>query len=183
MNKTRISTDGISVYVSSGVQVSLFPKIILVLCNILIYGFIAWAVFYNSEENDGKTVVGISLLVLLVFCTLTRYTFWNFFGKENIIVNTKVISYNYDYGFFQTKLKTVKINKLATGIENERIIDDVEYGKVVFIGYDSNGLPTNIFETTILLSKADLKEIDTMIRQIFLNEFFDASKFTGYNLN
>lgn len=36
---------------------------------------------------------------------------WNFLGEERLIINTRSLSYQQHYGFFNTALQTISLNK------------------------------------------------------------------------
>ncbi len=125
------------------------------------------------------------VIVLLLFIGLPlKYLLWNLYGYEELIVNTKTISWSYDYGFFRTNLNTVKYYRLGTGYEKVRGDEKDEVGRLVFYNYrETDNLPEIIHQTTVLINKAELKEFDKSITAIFRNEFLNENGFIPFSEN
>ena len=101
-----------------------------------------------------------------------RYLIWNLYGKENLIINSKTISYNYDYGFIRTNLKTIPFYHLGAGIELYKENKGIQEGKLILYNFRAqDNLPEIIHETTVLVNLEDVKEIDIEISKLFLKEF------------
>lgn len=100
-DKFIINTDGVCVYVSVSVTNSLVGKILLLLANgialtVLVLSVVEW-------------IPALLLVTLVMLALLMRYTLWNLFGAENLIINTKSLSYQHDYGFWKTGYTTKDI--------------------------------------------------------------------------
>lgn len=184
-NKVVISTDNINIYVLMTVNANKIGKIILSVMILLGFSFsIGLFVFIPNEDSGEYFLLLIAALILFLFFPM-KYLLWNLYGEEEIIINTKSISYSYSYGFIKTNLQTIKFNILGTGYEPIRIsADNNELGKLNFYDYsvDTN-LPFLIFQTSVLIPKEKLFEIDQMINEVFVNERYGEFRFHPYSLN
>lgn len=132
----------------------------------------------------GETLNKILILFILFIFLPIRFLAWNLFGKESLIVNTKTISYCYDYGIIRTNLKTIHYDRLGTGFLSNRKDNEKEFGNLIFYNYNKdNNLPEVIHQTSVLIELEKLKEIDLLIQIIFENEFNEKHGFTAYSLN
>lgn len=114
-NRIEINSDGINAYAKISVNASkLGIKILagfLVLEIIIVLGLL-----WQLKSEEVISVIIPILIGLIIFVGLPiKYLLWNLYGNEELIVNTKTISWLYDYGFFKTNLQTVKYNRLGTG--------------------------------------------------------------------
>lgn len=183
-NRIEINSDGINAYAKISVNASQTGiKILsgfLILEIIIVLGLL-WQI--KSEEVISMIIP--ILIVLVVFVGLPiKYLLWNLYGKEELIVNTKSISWSYDYGFFKTNLQTVKYHRLGTGYEKVKGDDDKEVGKLIFYNYrEEDNLPEFIHQTTILLNKKEIEKFDKEISDVFANEFLNKNGFVPFSIN
>jgi hypothetical protein len=99
-------------------------------------------------------------------------------------VNTKTISFCYDYGILKTNLKTIHFDRLGTGFQIIREENDIEIGKLIFYNYRvKDNLPEVIHQTSVLLDNIDINEIDLEISNLFVNEFNERNGFIPYSEN
>ncbi len=109
---------------------------------------------------------------------------WNLFGKENLIINTKSLSYYRDYGVYRTNLKTLKHKRLATGFEWARTFDNIEYGNLIFEKYnDENDLPEHLYTTSIILNFESIEKINKEISKIYEIRMDEELDFHPISLN
>jgi hypothetical protein len=183
-NELNIYSDDINVFVTLNVKAKLIGKIIMsVIMFILLAGYFTLLISIDSETM-GRIIFPILIAPLIIIFLPARYLFWNLFGQERIIINTKSISYNYSYGIVQTNLKTIKFDKLGTGFDTSKMFDSTEHGTLVFVNYNQDtNLPETIFQTTIIISKLQLIEIDSEIRKVFYNEYLHQNNFIAFSLN
>ena len=184
-NQTDISSDGVCVYINSKVGALWFAKVILIVLNLILISFsifFATFLFGNGDKSPG-VLLFLTVFGLVYFFTLGKYTLWNLWGKEFILVNNTSISYQYDYGFYQTKLKTLKFNVLGSGFEYVRDFDGVPHGKINFHDYDENKIPHQILSSTVLMTFENLEQVDPEIVQVFSNEFQREQGFIPFSQN
>lgn len=104
---------------------------------------------------------------------------WNFYGKELIIISKKSLSYNYDYGFYKTRLNIIPINQLRVYTENITDKKNV-LSKIAFTDYSAeDDLPEDIHKTTLYLKANEAENLIGMINTFYVND--DSSIFFNPN--
>lgn len=183
-NRIKITTDGINAFATICVSASKVGIRILVGC-IVFEIFILIGLFSQLKAEEVTSTVIPVILAAIIFLSLPlKYLSWNLYGKEDIIINSKSISWSYDYGFFKTNLETIKIDRLGLGYEKVRTNDIEEIGRLLFYNYRAkDNLPEMVHQTTVLLSLNDIKEFSNQIDKIYENEFFNENGFIPFSLN
>jgi len=183
-NRIEISTDTINAYANIEVNASKIGTRILIVF-LLIEILLIIGLFTSIESQEIYSMIIPIILILIFFVGLpVKYLLWNLYGKEQLIVNTKSISWAYDYGFFQTNLKTVEYNILTSGFEIVRQKDGADIGRLVFYNIrKDNNLVEQIHQTTVLLTRDELREFDKQIAEIFATEFLYKNGFVPFSLN
>ena len=183
-NSISLRSDGINVYATMSVKANIIGKIIL---SILVTLLVVFFVFITSSielQEFGKAIIPLLLFFGILFFFTFRYLFWNLFGKEELVINTKTVSYCYDYGVIKTNLKTVHYNKLGTGFVSCRVVDGVEFGNLKFYNYrKEDNLPDIIHQTSVLIDVQSINELYMLILQVYENEFFEKNNFIGFSIN
>lgn len=183
-NRIESSTDSINVYSKINVHASKLGLLILGLFLTAEVIFVFPSLIFGGIEPSIPTILLMFSGLYFFFVLPLKYFLWNMFGFEELIVNTKSVSWSYNYGFYKTNLKTIVYNQLATDYEAMRGEDDEEIGRLIFINYrEQDNLPEVIHQTTVLISKNDIAEIDEMISDLFVDEFLNTKKFTPFSLN
>jgi hypothetical protein len=183
-NKSTVHFDGICIYLNSEIRVALIGKVILIVFNLIAWaGFMALALSVPGEEVKSFLIAFFIIPAFLIFI-VGRYTAWNLWGKEFIIVNTKAITYSRSYGIIQTNDTIIKIEKsLAFSYNRVRIDGEKEFGELHFFDYDENNNPRNIFETTILMTKEIAEEVIANIEDLYSREYIEKETCAPYSLN
>lgn len=183
-NTSSIHFDGICIYLNSEIKAATIGKIILLLFNAAAWtGFIFMASYVPGEEIKSFILPMVLIPVILIFVA-GRYTTWNLWGKEYIIINTKAITYSRSYGIIKTNDKVIKIeNTLGIAYERIRFFGEKEYGELHFFDYDKNNNPKNIFETTILITKERAEEIIALIKELYRIEFYEKENIVPFTNN
>lgn len=183
-NTFEIETDGINVYAKFGVKANMIGKIILIILLAFVFSILGIATFFSEQEEVGEMILPLLIILALTIAFPVRYLIWNIYGKENLIVNTKTISYNYDYGIIRTNIKTINFHRLGTGIETVQKENGIEKGYLIFYNYrEADNLPEVIHETTILIETEKIHELDMAIRTIFDNETKEMPSNLDFSLN
>ncbi|TCC91014.1 hypothetical protein [Pedobacter hiemivivus] len=155
--------DGVCIYATLRSRISIIGKLILLLINaFLISAIIAFSI----------AGVGLAAIFFLVgeFFVL-RYTLWNLFGEEKLIINTKSLSYQHDYGLFVTSLKSIPINMALKVLDLDEATEDAgSYKRLFFLSYDDNHLPFDIYHTTLGLSEYDYRKIIELLNELYLDQ-------------
>lgn len=183
-NRIKINTDGINIYVTLFVKSNKKGKIAMSII-VLILLFILGAMINETNDNNLKNFVfPITIFAILIIVFPVRYLIWNLCGKEHLIINTKSISYKFDYGIYQTNLKTILHKKLASGFELLRKDGEIKKGNLVFYDFrKKDNLPIQIYQTSVLLDKEKVNMIDAEIRQIYEDEFNEKYHLIGFSPN
>ena len=127
----------------------------------------------------GAFLVPIFLVSFLFYFFIFRYTLWNWFGKELLIINTKSVSYQLDYGFYLTKLKTIPFSRLGLSSEIIQKTDETSFGKIYFFNYrEEDDLPEPIYETAIIIPENKVEEIKEHVWFLFEPSQTNNNKFT-----
>ncbi|MBL4642981.1 MAG: hypothetical protein JKY44_05260 [Flavobacteriaceae bacterium] len=183
-NEININSDGINVYVIMEIRIHNGLKVVLVGVTITVIVLLVFLLSMLDVKEEPKLIFPMVTIPLLVFYFLVRYTLWNLFGKENLIINTKSISSNFEYGWYKTNLKTILIDRLGFGQEFVREFELVKYGNLNLYNYDKlTHLPEVIYSTSIELTLDEIKEIENKISEIFIDEFREVNKFTPFSEN
>ena len=183
-NNFEIYNDELNVYVHLTVNSSKIGKIILTFFVSLLVGILFYIPFTIPEENISEFIFPLLIFGIMVFAFPVRYLLWNLFGKENLIINTKSISYNREYGIFISNLKTLNHNRLATAFEWSRTFDNIEYGNIIFEKLnDKTDLPEHLYTTSIALTIEDIKIIENEISKLYENKMTDEYNFHPISLN
>lgn len=176
--------DGINFYATFSVKANVTGKVILstmILILLTMYFFVASTI---TKEDLREMLFPMILISALIIFFPIRYLLWNLFGKETLIVNTKTVSYRYDYGILKTNLKTVHFERLGTGFQIIKEENEIESGKLLFYNYrGEDNLPEIIHQTSVLLDTIDIQEINMEISKIFANEFNEKNDFIPYSEN
>lgn len=176
--------DGINLYATFSVKANVTGKVILsmmILLLLTIYFFVASTI---TKDDLREMLIPLILIFFLIIFFPVRYLLWNLFGKETLIINTKTVSYSYDYGILKTNLKTIHFDKLGTGFQFVKEQDEIESGKLIFYNYrEKDNLPEIIHQTSVILNIIDIHKIDMELSKIFANEFNEKNGFIPYSEN
>lgn len=172
----EMSFDGICIYIALSVENPLMGKIFLITADLIIFGVFFTAIY--------TWIPGLALVSLAFLFFLLRYTLWNFFGSEYIIINTKAISYQHDYGFIRMPRVTKSINKiLQLKYDSDYLDKDQIKVKLNMVSYDENDLPIIIYQVSLPVSLQNAERLDALIKQIFMDKMSDDYSLPNINLN
>lgn len=172
MNSTiDIKNDGINIYATLKVKANRTGKIAL-FAVIVVFSSVFILIGSSVKTEDGKSLLfPFVLIFLLVSIIPIGYFIWNLFGSESLIVNSKTISYQYNYGIFKTNLKSINYEVLGVSFARIRTENETELGKIIFYNYrEKDNLPEFVHQTSVLLSKEDLKRLENEISGLFRQE-------------
>lgn len=169
-----ISLDGLQLNYTAKVQANPIGKVIVLL---LFFGAILFfgILIYYVGVNDTKAILmPIAAFVIIVGYFMGRYLLWNFYGREIICINSKVLTYQFDYGWFKTEKKDIAFVRLATDYPDKEATE----GTFEFVL--DNGMEDEHSEewgfvnhssihhtTTVVLPKIVLFTLDTELQKMF----------------
>ncbi|MCQ6960995.1 hypothetical protein [Mucilaginibacter aquariorum] len=174
-DKTAIYSDEICIYISICANSPLYGKIALLIADLLILSVLIFAIVL--------WIPGLLLVSAFFLFFLGKYSLWNFYGKENLIINTKTISYQHDYGFFKPAYTVVPFNKIlnlqvapAKPIENKELL-------VKFSSYNDDDLPIEIYTISLSIPEEDVRRLNTLVKQLFADKMADEYMLPHIHLN
>ncbi len=181
-NRFEIHSDSTNIFISIAVRSKLIG---IVLLSFMIFVVLAaFILIISMLELRGKDYIPFFTLLSLYLFFGLKYLLWNIFGIENLIINTKSISYYYDYGFFRSRTKTIIFYSLGTEISLFKNEEGEEMGSIHFYNFNQeSNLPELIHKSTVLLTEEQLKEIEERLYNLFENEYFENIGFKGFSLN
>jgi len=168
--------DGICVYATSKIKSNLAAISILTFINL-----VALAVI-TLFAIEGIAIAAILFGTLEIF--IIKYTLWNLFGEERLIINDKTLSYQQHYGFFTTALQTIAFNKKIWIIDYDKIsLGNTSYVKFLFESYDKNSLPEVIYHSVLNITEADFKKFIQYIERLFIDDLVREHAMPEIHLN
>lgn len=172
-NITEYWNDGVNFHLHSKVKIPNWMKAGLILLNSALCLFL----IFLASESIGEFESGRNLIMIVIgflalwFYTLGRYSLWNLFGEEDIIINSKAIHWTYNYGFFSIN-RNVSFSKIIWYYYyEEREFEGQKWSKLFFdIQNEETNLRENVFESTVLIKEEIAKEVFTQIQQLFQSD-------------
>ncbi len=183
-NSITIDNDGLNIYATLTVKANPIGKVVLGIIVLLLTALLLFAITNLPQKDAGQFALPLIILAAFILIVPFRYLIWNMFGKEKLLINTKSLSYSYEYGFATTGYKTIKFDSLGSGFEFVRRMKTTDLGKLLFYNYDKDtGLPILIYQTSVLVSESELGELDNEISSLFESDFYDRHGFVGFSQN
>lgn len=176
INELHVRYDGICVYATIAVKPSIIAIIILSFLNL----FLLTIITILCMEKVPLAAVAFSLLEVF----LIRFTLWNLYGEERLIINARSMSYQQHFGFFTTILRTIPFQKRISFIPYDEVRENEQcYSKLMFESYDHNNLPQLIYYSVLHLHERDLERFNNHINQLFVDEMTFSYEMPPVNLN
>lgn len=111
-------------------------------------------------------VIGVLLMMLFGWVTL-----WFGFGKERLIINTKSITYQYQYGFYLTKPESRPIKKaLNISLAPSRERNGLEYFNLIFETYNKYDVPEEIYRSSLAITRAEFAVLKRSVRALYFEK-------------
>lgn len=134
-------------------------RIALTVFNLLLLVFFVGLVLSIEQNEIGKFLIPMLIMFVLFVVLPWRFWFWNFYGREIIVVNEKTLARFYDYGITRTKLRIFAHHRLKCQYEYLKTEDGGDWGKIHFISHDPETLlPAVFFETAVIIRKEAIEE-------------------------
>lgn len=162
-NHFMMDSDGICLYLTIGINAKLPAKLIIVTLNLILIGIIVFAVTQG--------IIAMMILSTLIWIFLLKYSFWNFYGKEHLVINTKTMMYQHDYGFFRTNPK-LKFFQKGVSVVTQRVgsQDDNPQIRLAFHTYNAHDLPEEVYQTTLPIGQKDANTVISAINSLFIEK-------------
>ena len=183
-NTATVHSDGINVYLTSVVRSNPIGKYIITFFTLGFSALLLFIFIKIDPRETGAAILPIFLIAALFFFFVGRYTLWNWFGKEHLIINAKSISYRYDYGWYSTNLKTIPLVRLGYASEFVQTINKTDFGRIYFYNYrQEDDLPELVLQTTVLIPESKIQETNTLINEIFERKYYEQAEFIPFSKN
>lgn len=188
MTKNKINTSELKLredvlYINSNIHSGIIAKIGILTINLLAFfsiGFIASMNIAISVSSQAFIIMGI---IAIYASIIFPWTLWNFAGKERVLVSTKSIMWEHDYGFFQKKSAPVFHKKL--NIETE--IYDYHKGmplvRIIFSSVNKAGFRETIYRSNILMSLHEAETLSIRVRELLKSTSEKKLELPEYVLN
>ena len=185
-NTLDVYSDGNSVYAISKMQdiygrIGSAFQIILLVISFTFFSFIAkiysQAIFIVIALILGGTLISIAFL---------KSFLWGLWGKESLIITKHAISYQYGYGIFKSKVKTIPFDGLGSGIRHSHrnLYSASGYYFIFYNHPQKERIPETLYCTRIPLGIENLRRLDEEIHAIFSGDKSSGvNVFRGFSLN
>ncbi|RZJ89361.1 MAG: hypothetical protein EOO20_11205 [Chryseobacterium sp.] len=115
---------------------------------------------------------------------IVKYTLWDVFGKERLIINDSSPSYQQHYGFFNTALNTLPFNKKIWIVDSENVIvGNNLFVKSQFEFCDKDSLTEVVYHSVLDITVADFKKFLEYIDRLFIDDLIREYAMLEINLN
>ncbi len=174
--KVELKKDYVNLHVLIEAETSKLVKGILILFNVFTLAIVAIAIV--------DWLLALFVIGILLTAMFTGLTLWYGFGREKLVINTKSISYQYQYGFYTTKLQTQPIKKaLNISLAPSRDRNGLEYFNVIFETYNKYDVPEEIYRTSLSITRAEFAELKRSIRTLYFEKVDPEYYLQPYILN
>lgn len=142
----KVNQDGDNLSATIVVQSTFASRALLYTLNIL---FIAVIILFTIGG------VGVIVLFILAFEILfLRYSLWNLYGAETIILSQKTLTYQLSYGLIKLPEKVIPIHQSIKAIPfYENFQGGDKALKLAFESFDDRNEPVNIYQTKLVISQ------------------------------
>ncbi|ACU04628.1 hypothetical protein [Pedobacter heparinus] len=156
----KVDEDGSSITATLVVRSSLGGKIFLYTLNVLLIGIII--LFFIG--NIGVITLFITVMEVLLF----RYSLWNLYGSETVVLKKHSLSYQQRYGPIKMPAKTLNITKsLKVFPFHENFQTGNKAMKLVFESVDESLHPVNLYQTSLAISQQDYKSFMVAFNRLY----------------
>jgi len=175
-NNPAIISDGVCVYFTANSSNPVLGKVLLLIADSAICIVLVFSIF----ENIGGLILA-SLLLVLFF---GHYTLWNLLGRENLIINTKTISYQHDFGLYKSAYTTKKINKLLEILIVNKLPEKEQNDlQLRFFSYNDADIRVELYTTVFHISSTDAEKLNKMVNNLFIDKVTESYTLPPINLN
>lgn len=161
----RLWFDGVSLYIAAKVPTTQLAKIAIGSIALFFALPAPMLLFMQGGKALPMAVAAFAAWIFL----MGRLAFWNLFGEELIILNTKSVSYQRSYGVIETKLQTYPLRNMRVEAIITKERNKIKYSKLQFYTYNEHDLPELLLESSIALPEQSIyaifRSIDTMNMQ------------------
>lgn len=146
----KVVEEGNAITVRIAIRSSAGSKIFLYALNILLIAIII--LFFIGDI--GVITAFITVMEVLLF----RYSLWNLYGSETIVLKKHSLDYQQHYGLINMPLRTAAITRsLKVFPVHENFQAGNKAMKLVFESVDEGLHPVNLYQTSLAVSGQDYK--------------------------
>lgn len=182
-NRFQITSDDERVDVRMTIHTERSWRMVLLGMILAVLIMLICAFFFDPNT---KTLYILFVLLGIVLIWPVRYFLWNTYGKESLTITKGALSYQYDYGWFKTRRRTLPFDRLSLGHQIiQKGESNLEYkGQLMLFDYDKEGDRWyEFYRTSVLLTEIQMKRIDIEIIRLFEKDFLKYGGFQGFSLN
>jgi len=171
-NVSTVYSDGINIYIAAEIKSKVAGKLLLGSILIVTIAVFLYLLVSVDFKEMGKASIPIILIPCFFLYFLSKYLLWNIYGQEHIVVNSKTVTYYYNYGFFRTPLKTVFHNRLGISYRITDRFEDENFGRMLFVNYNQDtNLPEALHETAVEINEKTATEIEKILEKLLFDKF------------
>ncbi|SMC88939.1 hypothetical protein [Pedobacter africanus] len=105
-------------------------------------------------------------------------------GKERVIINTRSLSYQQHFGFFNTSFQTIGFNKkISIRVYDQAIENELTLVKFLVESYNDQHLCEVIYHSVLNITDADFKRLLEHIDRLYLDEMSERHMMPEIILN
>lgn len=172
----KLNYDGICIYATTILKAAIVGRLFLLILNLVLIGVI---IAFSIE----KVFIGV-LVFTAVEIFIIKYSLWNLYGEERLIINAKSLSYQHYYGLFTTPFHTISFNKRIQVLPYGEVVEgDQTYVKFLFESYNENNLPSIIYHSVLHINKTDFEKLLQYIDQLFVDEMSESYEMPRIYMN
>ncbi len=166
-NSAEVSSDGSSVFLISVVKPKKYAQAILIVLFIIALILYVSAIVHtlNSNPTGGAILAVFVLFPATILFPISKYLFWNLYGKEEIVVSENTINYRRSYGVLTTNWHTKKYKPLYYNIIKQDMDNDLSI--IEFGGKTTRDVPVSIFKSSVKTPTRQIVKLTQEIKKIF----------------
>lgn len=185
-NQCEINQTGLNLHVWLRCRPHLWTRILLIVGNLLFVPiWFGLMVTLGDGHHQGQLLVGFALSLLLWGFTLGRFTLWQLFGEEYLVINQQSISVQYRFGLFQTSLRTRKLHRPRMYYElTQGDSQGPSAGVFHVVQHDpTTHIPQSVYRSTIEVNEPDLQAVVGSVSDLRLQDVCDIYGFPELSMN
>ncbi|MDX5345951.1 MAG: hypothetical protein LPK19_01780, partial [Hymenobacteraceae bacterium] len=168
-NICKVFSDGTCIYIDLYVKSAWIGRFFLFAFNLFIFSGLLFLLVKVEDVYIGQVLVASAVFLTFYGFTVVRYTLWNFFGHESIIINTKTLTTQSDYGFFLSKPKTIELNGWALEYAQKQETKAGVQHTIQIFTYDEHDRPVFVYETGVTILQEDCEMITKVLTDYINN--------------
>jgi hypothetical protein len=161
--KVEFKNDRVNLHVLIKEETSTMTRVLMILFNVFSIAIVIFALI--------DWLLGLFMLGLLLTIFSGWLTLFHCYGNEKLIMSSKMLSFQYRYGFYTTPLESKRINRaLNISLTPSGAHRGKEQFNLIFETYNDFELPEEIYRTRLSITKADFGVLKRSIRSLYFEK-------------